>query len=118
MGLHLDGGVRCMMRRPLKLKPKISSKNYSMKNQLLFTRGSPCWVPTLPVKARNNLIAPVTMEETRRAIMSMKSYKAPGPDGFQPIFFKQFWDVVEKIFGGLLLQPLPLVILMKDWQRH
>jgi hypothetical protein len=28
------------------------------------------------------------------ALMSMKSYKAPGPDGFQPIFFKLFWDVV------------------------
>jgi hypothetical protein len=24
--------------------------------------------------------------------MSMKSYKAPGPDGFQPIFFKMLWD--------------------------
>jgi hypothetical protein len=22
----------------------------------------------------------------------MKSYKAPGPDDFQPIFFKLFWD--------------------------
>jgi hypothetical protein len=29
----------------------------------------------------------------------MKPYKAPGPDGFQPIFFKQFWHAVgEDIF--------------------
>jgi len=26
--------------------------------------------------------------------MSMKSYKAQGPDGFQPIFFKMFWNDV------------------------
>jgi hypothetical protein len=25
-------------------------------------------------------------------VFSMKSYKAPGPDGFQPIFFKHFWE--------------------------
>jgi hypothetical protein len=25
---------------------------------------------------------------------SMQSYKAPGPDGFQPLFFKHFWNVV------------------------
>lgn len=26
--------------------------------------------------------------------MSMKSYKSPGPDGFQPIFFKMYWEHV------------------------
>ena len=34
------------------------------------------------------------MEETRAALMSMKSFKALRPDGFQPIFFKQYWNVV------------------------
>jgi hypothetical protein len=27
--------------------------------------------------------------------MSMKSYKAPGPDGFQPIFYKMFWKDIR-----------------------
>ena len=26
--------------------------------------------------------------------MGMKSFKAPGPDGFQPFFFKHFWPLV------------------------
>nr|KYP31677.1 hypothetical protein KK1_047868 [Cajanus cajan] len=26
--------------------------------------------------------------------MAMKSFKALGPDGFQPFFFKQFWHIM------------------------
>nr|KYP37853.1 Transposon TX1 uncharacterized [Cajanus cajan] len=50
--------------------------------------------PGLGVEAQLALTAPVTKEEVRRAVMSMKSYKAPGPDGFQPFFFKQYWPIV------------------------
>lgn len=28
------------------------------------------------------------------ALKSIGSLKAPGPDGFQPIFFKTYWEVV------------------------
>jgi len=32
----------------------------------------------------------------------MKSYKAPGPDGFQPIFFKMFWkDVGDDVWNSV-----------------
>ena len=46
-------------------------------------------VPNLSDIAKNCLIAPVQLEEVRDAIIGMKSFKAPGPDGFQSIFFKQ-----------------------------
>lgn len=36
----------------------------------------------------------MTKEEVHKALISMKSYKAPGPDGFQPIFYKIFWNDV------------------------
>ncbi|MCI14528.1 RNA-directed DNA polymerase (Reverse transcriptase), partial [Trifolium medium] len=37
---------------------------------------------------------PVTKEEVSAALNSMKPYKAPDPDGFQCIFFKQYWHIV------------------------
>lgn len=36
------------------------------------------------------------MEDTRRALMRMGSLKAPGPDGFQSVFFKETWELTEK----------------------
>nr|KYP64025.1 Transposon TX1 uncharacterized [Cajanus cajan] len=50
--------------------------------------------PGLGVEAQSALTAPVTKEEVRWAVMSMKSFKAPGTDGFQPFFFKQYWPIV------------------------
>lgn len=32
--------------------------------------------------------------EVQRALFGMKPYKAPGPSGFQPLFFQHYWDVV------------------------
>jgi hypothetical protein len=51
-------------------------------------------ISTLDESAITELSQPVTKKEVFDAIMSMKSYKAPGPDGFQPIFFKLFWSEI------------------------
>ncbi|KAL8142958.1 hypothetical protein V2J09_015990 [Rumex salicifolius] len=40
------------------------------------------------------LNAPFDVEEIRAAVMSMGGYKAPGPDGYQPIFYQNCWDIV------------------------
>ena len=45
-------------------------------------------------KRCNSLISPVTKYEVREAVMSMNSFKAPGPNGFQPFFFKCYWNIV------------------------
>nr|KYP40980.1 Transposon TX1 uncharacterized [Cajanus cajan] len=50
--------------------------------------------PGLGVEAQSALTAPVTKEEVRRAVMRMKSFKAPRSDGFQSFFFKQYWPIV------------------------
>ena len=43
--------------------------------------------PSLSEAERQVLVQPVTKEEVRYALMSMKSFSAPGPVGFQPIFY-------------------------------
>ena len=35
-----------------------------------------------------------TRVEVEKAVGSMGAYKAPGPDGYQPIFYQKCWDVV------------------------
>jgi hypothetical protein len=53
---------------------------------------------------KRTLTQAVTKEEVYQALMSMKSYKAPGPDGFQPIFFKMFWKDVGNDVWNLVRQ--------------
>lgn len=49
-----------------------------------------------------NLIKEVSMEETAKALRGIWSYKAPGPDGFQVIFFKRTWHIVGEAVHTLL----------------
>ena len=38
--------------------------------------------------------APVSVEKVQEAVFSMGPFKAPGPDGLQPVFYQQCWEVV------------------------
>ncbi|XP_019460062.1 PREDICTED: uncharacterized protein LOC109359821 [Lupinus angustifolius] len=58
--------------------------------------------PVLSNSGVESLIALVTMEEVTKVIMGMPSFKSPGPDGFQPIFFKKYWPVVGNIIWKLV----------------
>lgn len=33
--------------------------------------------------------------EVKIALMSMEVYKAPGPDDFQPLFYRKFWETIS-----------------------
>jgi len=54
------------------------------------------------VDACHSLTTEVTLEEVRRAIMSIKAYKSLGLDGFQPFFFKMYWEIMKKDFWDLV----------------
>nr|XP_025653421.1 uncharacterized protein LOC112749379 [Arachis hypogaea] len=56
-------------------------------------------LPSLNDEACCSLTAPVTLEEVKSAVFSMHSFKAPGPDGFQAFFFKEYWKIVGFEFG-------------------
>ncbi|CAN1153013.1 LINE-1 retrotransposable element ORF2 protein [Linum perenne] len=38
---------------------------------------------------------PVTEDEIKKALFSISNEKAPGPDGYSALFFKQSWEVVK-----------------------
>ncbi|XP_043710140.1 uncharacterized protein LOC122659048 [Telopea speciosissima] len=40
------------------------------------------------------LCLPISDEEVKAAVFSMKSLKAPGPDGLPPVFFQAYWSTV------------------------
>ena len=46
----------------------------------------------------------MTKVEVRNAIFSMQSFKALGPDGFQSLIFKHFWDVVGEDFWKYVMK--------------
>ncbi|CAN6543868.1 unnamed protein product [Malus baccata var. baccata] len=68
--------------------------------QNLFTSGGPrhwgalldCVPPGITEDMNRDLIAPVSDEEIKAAVMTMGRLKAPGPDDFQGIFYQSFWE--------------------------
>lgn len=38
----------------------------------------------------------ISNEEVKEALFSMSPFKAPGSDGFQPIFFQKEWETVSQ----------------------
>lgn len=41
-----------------------------------------------------DLTKPFVAEEVEKSVRGMGSFKAPGPDGFQPIFYQKCWNVI------------------------
>lgn len=50
--------------------------------------------PKVNEEMNMKLLSPFTRDEVRVALFQMHPSKAPGPDGMNPKFFQQFWDVV------------------------
>lgn len=50
-----------------------------------------------PKQGETNRIAisrPFTQEEVHQAIFNLNPYKAPGPNGYQPLFYQKLWYIV------------------------
>ncbi|XP_070668433.1 uncharacterized protein [Malus domestica] len=53
-----------------------------------------CISPRVTEDMNQALLSPVTEDEVKSAIFKMGGLKAPGPDGFQGIFYQSFWEHV------------------------
>jgi hypothetical protein len=61
--------------------------------------------PRVTVEDNAMLVAPFTKEEVRLALFQMHPDKSPGPDGFNPAFYQNFWDLCgDDVFTAI-----------KDW---
>ncbi|XP_057449118.1 uncharacterized protein LOC130740498 [Lotus japonicus] len=76
--------------------------------------------PSLQAEAKFELIQPVTKAEVKEALMGIKSFSAPGPNGFQPFFYKKYWNhvgdnlwsFVREAFEGKVVREEVMEILL------
>lgn len=54
------------------------------------------------------LIKPVSKGEVWRALWSLTEDKAPGPDGFPPMFFRHYWSIIQE----------DMVAIVQDFFTH
>jgi endonuclease/exonuclease/phosphatase family metal-dependent hydrolase len=93
-GIRLQSGEWCTDPDIMKGEALKFFKDLFCSSQPMINSTEEDVVNSLDDTAIAELVRPITKIEVYDALMSMKSYKAPGPNGFQPIFFKLFWEVV------------------------
>lgn len=59
-------------------------------------------IPTISMEDKEQLEAPLSLEELIQSIKSMQSSKAPGPDGFSPEFYKSFATILSPLLLDVL----------------
>lgn len=65
-------------------------------------------LPTLSGEQKTKLDAPITEEEVRAAISSMKNGKSPGLDGFPIEYYKKFIDILAPVLHKVYLEALEI----------
>lgn len=53
----------------------------------------PGYFPRMTDRDLELLQRPYAEREVVKAIKDMDAFKAPGPDGFQPLFYQRYWDI-------------------------
>ncbi|XP_038972547.1 uncharacterized protein LOC120104815 [Phoenix dactylifera] len=63
------------------------------------------------------LIRPVSGREIQEAVWSLEGDKAPGPDGFPPVFFRRYWSIVGLDVIEAIQQFFSTAEMSPEWQR-
>ncbi|XP_052114154.1 uncharacterized protein LOC127745460 [Arachis duranensis] len=102
-GLFLEDGSWATETTTLEMVANsFFQKLFSTREDIDLDAMGPFPCPSLSTEACQKLVEPVTSKEVKRAVMTMSSFKAPGPDRFQAIFYKEFWDSLSNDVCGLV----------------
>ncbi|XP_038973741.1 uncharacterized protein LOC120105400 [Phoenix dactylifera] len=76
-------------------------------------------LPSVGVSAEETsaLIRLVSERETQEAIRSLAGDKAPGPDGFPPVFFRRYFTLARQDVIEAIQQFFSTAAMSPDWQR-
>ncbi|GLT56367.1 hypothetical protein SLA2020_294110 [Shorea laevis] len=94
-GLKIDGS---WVKDPFILQHHIRDffvELFSRKNTQSSHMDYSAFQPRLSNEESAALLQPVSLDEVRSALFSMKALKSPGPDGIQPIFYQKHWEVIS-----------------------
>jgi hypothetical protein len=64
------------------------------------------------------LIVPFSEEEVRRVVLESDGSKSPGPDGFNFVFYKRFWDLLKGEVGTMFNQFFQSASLPRSFASH
>ncbi|CAL1400518.1 unnamed protein product [Linum trigynum] len=61
------------------------------------------WFPRITNADMLSLLRPFSISDIHKAVFEMKPLSAPGPDGFQAIFYQKFWPTVGKSLAKMAI---------------
>lgn len=61
-----------------------------------------CIHPSVLEEMNEILCESFTLTEIKEAVFQIGGFKAPGPYGFQGVFFQTFWDIIGEEVNGLV----------------
>lgn len=61
-----------------------------------------CVIPVVTEEMNMELMKPVSTEEVKEAAFQMGGSKAPGPDGFNGVFYHNYWEIIRHEIQGIM----------------
>jgi hypothetical protein len=72
-------------------------------------------IPKVTPLMNDNLLAPFSAEDVKKATFSIGDLKAPGPDGLHAIFYKRFWSLCGDEITQEVLLAMETRIIPDGW---
>ncbi|XP_038972451.1 uncharacterized protein LOC120104769 [Phoenix dactylifera] len=63
-----------------------------------------------------SLTRPVSAQEVQEAVWALAADKAPGPDGFSPFFFRQYWGIIRPAMVEAIQCFFTQAAMPEDWK--